>query len=118
MLTFTRKQENELADLELQKFNDKVFKHLKGVWTEECQLMGDDQVRESIDLGLSKARMYGISTEYDTTRFIDLMYAISFDFDHGTPYDWVPEILTKLDWQPFVKMKLIHSKLKRHLAAM
>src|SRR5438132_13371033 len=93
MLTIRKEQEEVLAGYMAKNFQERIVKHVKRFWPEQCRALGDEQVRESVRTGLARARGYGMSTEYDLARYIDLMYWLGTDFDTGPSFPWAVQIL-------------------------
>lgn len=115
MLQLSIKQKKSFNEVGQTTFKQKCFKHIKSIWTEEFIDHGEREVHASIEKAIEKSKVYGIKKESDILRYLDLMYAISFNFDQGREFEWIPEILTKLAWDPTVRLDLILQKYKRFL---
>ena len=115
MLTIRKEQTEAMELVELQKFKKKVSIHLKKIWPENCQNMGDTELYASIDQGLQKAQRYGFKSEYDIVRFIDLMYTLSMDFDDDNGDPEINSLLQNNELMPTSKMDLIYDKVENYL---
>ena len=104
MLIVRKEQYEELAKVELKKFEDRELAHLKTFWPDEYKELGEEGVRKSIRTGIGNAGKYGIKTEYDVARYIDLMYTLSFDFDTNGQASWASKVLNDVDMDAREKM--------------
>jgi hypothetical protein len=62
-------------------FEARMAAHLKRRFCNPCATMSEAALRDSVESGIQRAARYGVTTEYDLARFIDLMYAVSPEFD-------------------------------------
>jgi len=93
MVIVRNDQMDELGDKELQKFQDKMVPHLNEFFPDQCEALGEEQVREAILYGVERAETYGIVIEQDVCNYIDLMFALGKDFDTDPEEPWAGEIL-------------------------
>ena len=115
MLKIRKKQNNVLAKAAVKRFEDRVLVHLKKFWPDECKELTEKGVRESIRTGIENAKKYGIETEYDVARYIDLMYTLSSDFDSNTEISWPSEILNDTDMNARKKMDTLYERTEQEL---
>lgn len=81
--------------------------HLETFFPERAAELGEQGVRDAIELGQKKAAKYNISTERDVCKFLNFMFAFGFDFDADPELPWAKAILTN--------PALGRSNLKMHL---
>mgnify|MGYP001248209479 CR=1 FL=1 len=62
------------------EFLARTEQHLREVWTEECDELGQTGVREHVLGAFADARAHGLTSEFDVVRFIDLSMAFGRDF--------------------------------------
>ena len=93
-----------------KQFEDRLWDHLKTAYSNQIARMAEQEVRNSIRVGTERAGSYGITTERDVARFIDLMYFLSADFDTNAETSWVRLILDDPKIEPAAKMDLIYDK--------
>ena len=88
MLVIRNEQMKALSEVMLKGFEDGMVRYLEKRFPQNCSPKDEPAVRESIQKGIERAREYGITTEYDIARYIELMYLFSEDFDtnHATPW--------------------------------
>ena len=86
-------------------FVERVVDHLRRALP---AFSGDDPnnaLREAVLMWVRRAGEYGIVTEYDLVRFVDLQFVIGADFD--TRRDWAREILADVRLLPSARLDLI-----------
>jgi len=86
-------QMDELGKQEAVKFEDKMVLHLNEFFPEECEEIGEQEVRESIRHGVDRAESYGLVDEQDVCTYIDVMYVFGLDFDKDRECPWAARIL-------------------------
>jgi hypothetical protein len=65
---------------------------------------GEEQVRETIRLGIERARVYGVTGKRDVCKYIDLIIVFERSFDADPRYPWAGQILGK-PGDPSTKMR-------------
>ena len=115
MLTIRKEQDQALALAMEQQFEQKIFIHLKKFWPANCRSQGEAGVRESIRQGVDRAHGYGMKTEYDIARYIDLMYSMGMDFDSDPEFPWVIEILNNEKSPLSEKMDRLYEETEQRL---
>lgn len=59
----------------------RLYAHVCRALAERCRQMGESAVRRLIRDGLERTARYGIVSEYDRCRYVDLMVLVGPDFD-------------------------------------
>jgi len=77
----------------LQNFEDRMVVHLNQFFPEQCTMLGEPKVRETIRYGIQRAASHGIVVERDVCKYLDLMFAFGPDFDQDPRHPWAAEIL-------------------------
>ena len=93
MLIIRQEQMDEFIRIAAKSFEDWMLVHLKNFFPDEYQALGDPEIRETIKYGIGKAESYGITTEREVCKYIDLMFVLGQDFDTNPDLPWVQEIL-------------------------
>jgi len=93
MLVINRQQQTPLFDYELQKFIARMKVHIAEHFPEHSKALDDPQQTELIQYGIDNAGKYNIVTERDVCIYIDLMFALSPDFDVNEKFSWAEPIL-------------------------
>src|ERR1700693_3282565 len=102
MLTIRAEQMRVFQNAGLKRFEEKMLLHLGRFWPSRCDALGEAAVRRSIYDAVEIARSYGIVIEYDVARYLDLMYAYTFDFDKSPETAWAGEILSEPHLTPTI----------------
>lgn len=76
-----------------KRFEDRMVAHLHEYFPQQCQTLGEEQVRAWIEHGITRAASYGIIAERDVCKYIDVMFVYGRDFDTDTRYPWAAPIL-------------------------
>src|SRR3982750_4104585 len=104
MLVIRESQIAALGRHLLDRFALKALDHLRDNFPEMCADMGDEEVFRFTQNGIRRARRYGIETEYDLLRFLNLMFFLGADFDSGEVHTWVLPILKDAEASPTTRM--------------
>ena len=92
--TMTDSHLEAFAAQQRERFEDEMVVHLRKEFPEEFRKMGEARMRELIREGISSADSYNLVLEYDVARYIELMVAVSPNFDDSPKTPWAEEILT------------------------
>ena len=92
----------------------RVLAHLKRVLPRQCATLGEGEVRRRIRAGLAKAERHGFETDYDITRFVDLMFLLGPEFDTVGGVPWAGEVLSDPSLpDATARMDRLYAKLKQ-----
>ncbi|HXL09293.1 MAG TPA: hypothetical protein VN966_03660 [Candidatus Bathyarchaeia archaeon] len=94
MFNIRKEQLDALSQASLKSFEERVVTHLRKFFAPQCIALGDIKVRETIHLGIERAKSYGITTERDVCKYTDLMVAFGSDFDRDPSLAWAQAILS------------------------
>jgi hypothetical protein len=106
-LTIRQTQMEAFSRVEIRKFEDWMINHLTQFFLAQCMALGNTQLRELIQDGIKRAAGYGITTQRDVCKFIDLMIVFGRDFDTDRRNAWAHEILRR-DNDPRSKVRALH----------
>ena len=111
MLTIRKEQLAAFRPLGEKTFEDRVIAHLKKVFPEQSESLGEPKLRESIQYGKQRAASYKIISERDVCKYIDLMIVYGRDFDKDPNHPWAQSILqNQAIKDPSIKInRLFHS---------
>lgn len=93
MLTIRKEQLAVFGPVGKKIFEDKVLAHLKKVFPEKYEALGEPKLRETIQYGTQRATSYRITSERDVCKYIDLMILYGRDFDKDPAHTWAQSIL-------------------------
>src|SRR5262249_24775585 len=113
MLIIRDNQMETLKQEAVKSFEQRMVTHLNEFFPQECRRVGEQRVRAAIQQGIGRAAIYGITSEIDVARYIDLSVVLGLDFDAGKRQPWVPQILKNPNLRPDAKVQLIFDRVKR-----
>lgn len=92
-LTIRQEQLDEFSRREVRKFEDWVYGHLRKFFSDQCAAAGEEEIRGRIRYGIRRAGAYGITSQRDVCKFIDLIMMLGPDFEVSPRFPWAMEIL-------------------------
>jgi hypothetical protein len=108
-------QMQTLSDGRAASFGREMVGHLQRCFPAECEAMGDDGVRETIRIGIEKARSYGITAAREVCLYIDVMMVFGCDFDRDPKLPWAASILSGRRWKdPAAKVDRLFRTAQEH----
>ena len=88
-----RKEQLEaFADGAAKRFEDRLIAHVSKFFPKDCAALGG-RLREEVRYGIDRAGAYGLVSERETCKFVDVMFAFGRDFDAGGQFPWGAEVL-------------------------
>jgi hypothetical protein len=93
LLTIRATQMESFAQQEFRKFEDLMVNHLTQFFPVQCKALGITQLRELTQHGIRRDAGYGITTERDICKFINLAIVFGRDFDREERSAWATQIL-------------------------
>ncbi|MCP5419727.1 MAG: hypothetical protein H6970_10715 [Gammaproteobacteria bacterium] len=78
----------------MRNFELRVLEHVKQFFPKQCAILGDEQARQVIRLGIDRARTYGLVSERDIHLYVGLMFMLGSHFDRDPQLPWAARILT------------------------
>ena len=109
MLTLRKTQVVKLGEYMRTAFEKKMFAMISAKYPDQSEKLIQEVITQGID---RCARDYGIKTEHDVQRFIELMFLLAPDFDDT--YDWAREILNNDGFDARQKVDLLFDYLSEH----
>jgi len=88
-------------------FEDRTAAHLQSRFPQECEELGEEEVRERIREGIERAGRYDIHAEKDVATFIRYMFGLAPDFDTSRKFEWVGPILRDKELSPTERLDKI-----------
>ena len=96
-------------------FFSRMLTHLKGVFPEKTEAMGDAETRILIQSGLGRAFEYGICKEWNVALFIDLLVGVSEDFDDRKETTWIRAVLEDKRLPEDARLDLIYREIPKRI---
>ena len=104
MLTIRREQMDALVAARWRDFVPVACDHCRTRHPETCSAMEEQQLRETVETGLRRARIYGFERASSLIRYLDFVLTLGPDFDR---LPWVAEILALRQYQPEARLDLL-----------
>lgn len=108
-LTTTEAHLEAFSTQQRERFEDEMVAYLRKEYAPVVVRRDDKWLRELIRLGIENASGYGIVLERDVAHYIELMLALSPDFDVSNKYPWAKVSLTAHHAKPEKKLDDIYS---------
>lgn len=115
MLTIRKEQMAVFGPLGQKAFEDRMIAHLKKVFPDKFEALGEPKLHETIQFGIQRAAAYKIISERDVCRYIDLMIFYGRDFDKDANLPWAQSILQNHSIRnPSSKIERLYKAAKKH----
>lgn len=113
MLTIRKEQMAVFREPAINDYVKRTVVHLNERFREQCEALGEAKVRETVKYGVQRSASYGVTTEGDVRRYIDLMLMFGPDFDQDPELPWAASILNnKALINPTTKVDRIYQEVK------
>ena len=97
MLTIRKAQIQALGRVVMQEFEKDMLQHLEQFFPDESSAMGDKALRELIRHAIARAKDYGLTSERDLCKYLNLTMVYGRDFDTDPELEWMRGFLTDPD---------------------
>jgi len=98
----------------LNHFEKSMVGHLYSVFPNNCNALGETEVRNIVHYGIERARFYGIVIERDVSKYINLMFLFGRDFDTDPAFPWAAKILNEdYNGKGLKKIDVLYDKASR-----
>ena len=115
MLTLRQEQVKAFGPLGMKSFEDKVLVHLRKVFPEKAEALGEPRLRDAIRYGTQRAKTYSIVSEHDVCKYIDLSILYGRDFDKDAALPWAAKILQNKNIRnPTTKVDRLFREARKH----
>jgi len=93
MLTINNKQIEAFNKEAFKKFEDNMVNHTKDFFPNHFIVMGEVNVRNTINYACLKAKKYGFNTQRNCCLYLNNMLVLGSNFDMDPQYPWAIELL-------------------------
>jgi hypothetical protein len=111
MLTIRKAQMAVFETLFARRFRENLKRHVRDEFPTQTQSQDDTTLDKLISDGITRGRIYEITTERDLTLFVDLLFLAGQDFDHSRKMAWARRILLDKNLDGTAKMQAICQRL-------
>jgi hypothetical protein len=114
MLAIRKEQLAVFGPLGKKAFEDRMIAHVKKIFPEQSETLGEPKLRETIQYGTQRAAAYCIISERDVCKYIDLMILYGRDFDKDPNHPWAHSVLqNQAIRNPSSKIERLYKAAKR-----
>ena len=96
----------------INQFANRVVAHVKSVWGEACEELGDPAVRSLVQTSIQRAAALGIVMEYDVVRFVDLSFILAADFETNPLSIWTRPFIADRTLAPTAKLDRLYERME------
>lgn len=116
MLTIRKDQRPAFRAAMRKNFESDMVAQLREDFPEDCEVLGEDQVRRVIDLGVDRAAAHGFETRGDVCDYIVMMFIIGSYFDEDPQLPWAAEVLRdEGEAGPSATMEALYARANEYL---
>ena len=94
MFTIKDKQMGVFREGALKTFEDEMVKHLKTFFPDHFAMIQEENIRNTIQYGYTKARRYGFGSIRNVCLYLNSMLFLGSNFDNDPMYPWAKSILS------------------------
>jgi hypothetical protein len=93
-------------------FECSLVAHVSRIMPDRCKQLGEDAVRQLIRQGLGAASTFGIDSQYEQSRYVDLAFVLGPGFPAGPEFAWAAEVLNHAGRTGEQKMDELYRRIK------
>jgi len=123
MLRIRQVQMEVLAAHARRVFEDRLIRQLRRHYPQALNFPsfdtgpGDAPLRALVRSGIERARRYGVTSERDVARFVELLIRMGTDFDQRPSLRWARSMLEDSSLPAPARIELIHQQLDSRASA-
>jgi hypothetical protein len=116
MITVNSGQLNAMRTAGRRHFEARMTVHLNTYFPEQCDALGDVGVLDAVSHGIERASTYGLRSQRDVCKYIDLMFTLGRDFDVDPRLPWVRAVLNDPRQSTIRKIDRLTHEAQRRIA--
>jgi hypothetical protein len=117
MLNIREAQMSMFRQAALRDFEDQMVEHLKAFSSKHWDVMGEQDGRRVIRLGIEQARLHGFTNRGPIRFYIELMFMFGSYFDSDPQYPWAGAALKGPDDEDqSIRAERLYTALNKYLA--
>ncbi len=102
-------------DIALEEFITKLLAHLREFFPEPCDSLGEIELRQVCRYGARTGKRYGLESEQDLCKYLNLMFVFGWDFDTNPTFPWAQRILNDPDVSgPTLRINRLYLEAQQH----
>src|SRR5579864_7458096 len=104
MITIRKEQMQALQE-DYPNFENRTAVWLRGHFPEDCEMLGENAVREKIRYGAQVAMQFGLFNRPEVAKFVFLCFFLGPNFDLQPEYQWLKTILANSKVEPGIRIE-------------
>ncbi|MHC4243278.1 MAG: hypothetical protein ACYS3N_01125 [Planctomycetota bacterium] len=116
MLKIRKEQNDELAKVALNRFEDSMVEHIKKFFPRYYEIYGESLIHDVIKYAIDRAKTYGFRSERDVCYYINTTFLLGSNFDDDLQLPWAKTTLNnKAIKSPSIKAKKLYDETLAYL---
>jgi hypothetical protein len=115
VLLIRDEQVSALRRVRQKEYEKRLAAHLRKYFSETCADLGARGLRDAVRYGIHRARSYGIHSERDVVKYLNLMFVFGRDFDTDPRFPWAASMLRSTDYGPTLRINQVYSDAKARI---
>ena len=110
-------RESQFAVLSRRKekvFEDRLVDHVQRFFPEQAEALKRDALLSLLEVGLAKARSYGLRSERDLCKFMNLIFTFGLNFDVDERLPWARRNLEATGIGPTLRINRLYLDALEH----
>lgn len=93
MLRISRAHMTAFSDAASRRFEERLISFFREKTPALCRSYNEHTLRDTIHVGVKRAEGYGLTTEYDVARYVNVVLVLGPNFDTDPRFPWAEAIL-------------------------
>src|SRR6478736_6005178 len=112
MFKFRKEHLDAFEAQAMNLFANRVVAHVKSMWSEEAEELGEPAVRSLVQSSIQRAAALGMVAEYDVVRFVDLSFILAADFETNPLSMWTRAFIVDKTLTPTAKLDRLYERME------
>lgn len=109
-------QLRHLGSMKEEQFEARLLRHVRRFFPGETRSLDRKALLGVCRFGTEKARAYGLRSERDLCKFINLLFVFGLEFDTSPRFPWARRILGKETVGPTLRVNRLYLEALKHEA--
>jgi hypothetical protein len=115
MLIIEKEQMSAFNESARQFMIERISSHMQEYFSEQCSIMGEKSLGETVKLGVNKSWDHGFIPEREVFLFVSIMFMLGSGFDTDFQCPWAQEILGNNDEKKDEQINTLYEAAMEHL---
>ena len=115
VLTIRKAQMAVFERIAGERFAKRLVPHIQRMWSAQCAGLTVEQIAARASDAVTRAVKWGLESELDVARFVDLTFVFGSDFDQSQKCGWAGEILRRASIPASERMAMLWNRARAAL---